>query len=198
MYKNNHLGKKIGKKNKNLPPTSQSKLLRSIQMRNYCIGCNDTFQSVIQSVEFKTTSDMEGEKYYLQEAINKCNEDHEYLCRNFEEPIKSLCIRNNSCNNIRLPLKMTQDELRQYIKDLGPAFCSVVMVEIGGRGLVNDCGNKPRPGAPSTEPIVDSTIYTRWKDAGGQCPNGGVKDPICSTGCRREKGSDITNGGTCY
>jgi hypothetical protein len=62
MYENNHLGEKIskkkgkkkGKKNKNLPPTSQPKLLRSIQMRSYCAYnpgvCDDTFQSVIQKV----------------------------------------------------------------------------------------------------------------------------------------------------
>jgi hypothetical protein len=55
MYENNHLGKKIskkkGKKNKNLPPTSQPKLLRSIQMRSYCAYnpgvCDDQFASVI-------------------------------------------------------------------------------------------------------------------------------------------------------
>ena len=96
-------------------------------------------------------------------------------------------------NDYKRGVDLSDEELKAYINKYFPngVYCNEVMG-------VADCGNKPRPGAPSTEPIVDSAIYTRWKDAGGQCPNGGVKDPICSTGCRREKGSDITNGGTCY
>lgn len=58
MYENNHLGEKISKKkikkNKNLHPASQPKLLRSIKMRNICFWspgvCNDQFGSVIQNI----------------------------------------------------------------------------------------------------------------------------------------------------
>ena len=65
MYKNNHLGKK----NKNLPPTSQPKLLRSTKMRSYCADssgvCNDALGSIIQSVTLE-----EGD--YLDEAVKNC------------------------------------------------------------------------------------------------------------------------------
>ena len=155
-------------------------------MRSNCAAgvCNDTFGSVIQSVTLE-----EGEKFYLEEAIKKCLDDVTKRCNEFFPTEVAACISNSDCDSIRLPLKMTFEELKKYIKEIGPAYCNEVMG-------VADCGSKP--GASSTDPIVVSDIFKKWEDAGGQCPKG-YKASICSTGCRSEKSSwNIFDTGECY
>ena len=89
----------------------------------------------------------------------------------------------------KCPMDMTQEELKEFIKNGGPDFCNKVMG-------VKDCGSKP--GASSTDPTVKSDSFKKWEDAGGQCPKG-VKNSICSTGCRSEaSSSNVFNTGTCY
>ena len=154
-------------------------------MRSYCednLGScyMQQFGSAIQSVTLE-----EGEKFYLEEAIKNCID----RCNRYFPTELAACISNAECYSIRLPLKMTFEELKKYIKEIGPAYCNEVMG-------VADCGSKP--GTSSTDPIVDSDIFKKWEDAGGQCPKG-YKASICSTGCRSEaSSSNVFDTGRCY
>lgn len=74
MYKHKKLGKKINKKNKNLPLTSQPKLLRSIQMRNLGFQFKTMNIKNISKKDRLSMTQKELEKYIKDFGPAYCNE----------------------------------------------------------------------------------------------------------------------------
>ena len=72
------------------------------------------------------------------------------------------------------PIDMTQEELKEFIKNGGRAFCNKVMG-------VASCGDdqSARTGAFSTW-----SPYNRWYMSGGRCPGTLIESNLCTTGCK--------------
>jgi len=75
----------------------------------------------------------------------------------------------------KCPMDMTQEELKEFIKNGGREACNKVMG-------VASCGDdqSARTGAFSTW-----SPYNRWYMSGGRCPLGNlIESNLCTTGCK--------------